>query len=77
MQEFIKYYETIKNQDFNKITEHSLRPALNELLLFIANEFNPKIKVINYLVWIWIRNGEIQRRETLCEDLTTFKRHLS
>jgi len=123
MQEFIKYFDTIKSHDFNKITEHSLRPALNELLVSIANEFNPKIKIIhehkregkfgapdfkifeteniigyienkkideqldkilksdqikkykelsdnllltNYLEWIWIRNGEIQRRETLC-----------
>ena len=123
MQEFIKYYDTIKSHDLSKITEHSLRPALNELLLSIANEHNPKIKVIhehkregkfgapdfkifeteniigyienkkideqldkilksdqikkykelsnnllltNYLEWIWIRNGEIQRRETLC-----------
>jgi len=123
MQEFIKYYDTIKSHDLNKITEHSLRPALNELLLFIANEYNPKIKIIhehkregkfgvpdfkvfeteniigyienkkideqldkilksdqikkykelsnnllltNYLEWIWIRNGEIQQRETFC-----------
>jgi len=124
MQEFIKYYDAIKSHDFNKITEHSLRPALNELLLSIANEFNPKIKIIheakregkfgapdfkvfeteniigyienkkideqldkilksdqikkykelsnnllltNYLEWIWIRNGEIQQSEKLCE----------
>ena len=123
MQEFIKYYDTIKSQDLNKITEHSLRPALNELLVSIANEFNPKIKVVhehkregkfgapdfkifeteniigyienkkideqldkilksdqikkykelsnnllltNYLEWIWILNGEIKKRETLC-----------
>ncbi len=39
MQEFIKYYEAIKSHDLSKITEHSLRPALNELLLSIANEF--------------------------------------
>jgi len=122
MQEFIKYFDTIKSYDLSKITEHSLRPALNELLISIANELNPKIKVIhehkregkfgapdfkifeneniigyvenkrideqldkilksdqikkyielsnnllltNYLEWIWIRNGEIQKRETL------------
>jgi len=123
MQEFQKYYDTIKSHDLSKITEHSLRPALNELLLSIANECNSKIRVIhehkregkfgapdfkifetdniigyienkkideqldkilksdqitkykelsnnliltNYLEWIWILNGEIQSRETLC-----------
>jgi len=122
MQEFIKYYDTIKSHDLSKITEHSLRPALNELLESIAKEVNPQIKIIhehkregkfgapdfkvfeieniigyienkkidetldkilksdqikkykelsnnllltNYLDWIWIRNGEIQQRESL------------
>jgi len=130
MQEFVKYYDTIKSHDVNKITEHSLRPALNELLVSIAKEFNPKIKIIhehkregkfgapdfkvfeteniigyienkkideqldkvlkseqikkytelsnnllltNYLDWIWIRNGEIQQRESLPKLSESFK----
>jgi len=132
MQEFIKYFDTIKSHDLDKITEHSLRPALNELLETIAKQLNPKIKIVhehkregkfgapdfkvfeteniigyienkkidealdkilksdqikkykelsnnllltNYLDWIWLKNGEIQQRETLCtiKNLPDFK----
>ncbi len=123
MQQFIKYFDIIKSHDLDKITEHSLRPALYELLETIAKELNPKIKIVhehkregkfgapdfkvfetdniigyienkkidealdkilksdqikkykelsnnllltNYLDWIWLKNGEIQQRETLC-----------
>jgi predicted helicase len=47
MQEFIKYFDTIKSHDLRKITEHTLRPALNELLVTIAKELNPQIKIIH------------------------------
>ncbi|MCS6820423.1 MAG: N-6 DNA methylase, partial [Microscillaceae bacterium] len=47
MQEFVKYYDTLKSQDLSEITEHTLRPVLNELLTSIAKELNPNIKIIH------------------------------
>ncbi|MGP8050490.1 MAG: type ISP restriction/modification enzyme [Desulfobaccales bacterium] len=119
---FKAYFEQIKNLDVKDSTEHTLRPALDNLLRALAGE---KIKVIhepkrdetgkgapdfkfktkderilgylenkktdenlnqvlksdqiakykklsgnliltNYLEWIWLKDGTITRRETLC-----------
>ena len=121
---FKPYFDSIKNQDINDATEHTLRTALENLLNAIGQQENPKIKVIhepkkdksglgapdfkfklneailgylenkktgenldailksnqiakykqlssniiltNYLEWVWLKDGQIIQRETLC-----------
>jgi hypothetical protein len=122
LEDFKAFFNQIKNLDVKEATEHTLRPALDQLLNALAAK--KKIKVIhepkrdpsgkgapdfkfklnesilgylenkkiaesldqflkseqivkyrklrdnliltNYLEWIWLKDGEIARRETLC-----------
>ncbi len=45
--EFEKYFKKLQSTDLSKITEHTHRPALNELLESIAKNTNAKIKIIH------------------------------
>jgi len=121
---FKDYFEAIKALDLSDATEHTLRPALQNLLALISKQQNSEIKIIhepkrdasgkgspdfkfkineailgylenkkivenldqtlkslqiekykklsgniiitNYLEWVWLRDGNIQARETLC-----------
>jgi hypothetical protein len=121
---FKPYFDSIKNLDIHDATEHTLRTSLENLLNTIAQQENPKIKVIhepkkdksglgapdfkfklneailgylenkkigenldailksnqiakykqlssnilltNYLEWVWLKDGQIIQRETLC-----------
>jgi len=120
MTEFEKYFKSLQSQKINDITEHSHRPALQDLVDSLAGEkvnilHEPKregkfgspdfkithtesiigyienkkidenldkilksdqikkyqslsdnILITNYIEWIWIKEGKIQQRETLC-----------
>ncbi len=123
MQEFEAYYHALKQHKPDEITEHSLRPALEQILANIKQQENPKVKILhepkrlkdygapdfkitlhegilgyvenkalgvnleevlkseqierykklsdnilltNYLDWIWIKNGKIQSRASMC-----------
>ncbi len=120
---FNAYFEQLKKLDKRDATEHTLRPALHNLLIALAEHYNPKIVVFpeprhdesgrgapdvkfkigesilgylenknvdasldkllnspqiakykklsgnllltNYLEWIWLKDGQILKRETL------------
>lgn len=47
MHEFTQYYQALLNHEPSEITEHSLRPALNKLLVALAQEVNPDIKIVH------------------------------
>lgn len=47
IQTFETYFSTIKKLPFSEITEHSLRTPFESFLITIAQEINPRIKIIH------------------------------
>lgn len=47
MQEFEAYYHALKQHKSEEITEHSLRPALEQILVTIKQQENPKIMILH------------------------------
>ena len=47
MQAFTTYFQAIQKADKSEITEHSLRPDLQQLLKAIITDTNPKITVLH------------------------------